>query len=347
MTWLTEWNRRKSKIVNGTVAGSQTNYQMKLTVHKGPSASSADIDLGTYGRDDFGDTRFTSSDGSTLLNYYIESITGTAPDFIATIWVRIDSIPTSPGTSIFYIYYDNPTATITTNNLDATFLASDMTALTKIDPNNKITINSSSNTTFTNLRRDDIAYLYKSIPSTLDYRLDIEYVVTGGSSSPNNDGQVNFAGVSDTLNILNNTIDSLFIRNYNAFHVSIYRLYMMDIISGISNIVPPGDNYAVTNSGYITITRIGTTVTMNVYTNAARTIHAAGSPRIGTVSPIVGMTYAIPLSSDYRAGLTANVSGYIQNLTIRKYASPEPTFGATGTQEMSGCTAPVCNFQVT
>lgn len=35
MSWLTGWNRRKSKIVNGSTAGSQTNYQMRLTIYKG------------------------------------------------------------------------------------------------------------------------------------------------------------------------------------------------------------------------------------------------------------------------------------------------------------------------
>ena len=56
MGWLTGWNRRKSKI-NGTTEGSspQTNYQMKLTVHKYPGTdTTTDIYLGTNIRDDLG-----------------------------------------------------------------------------------------------------------------------------------------------------------------------------------------------------------------------------------------------------------------------------------------------------
>ena len=326
--WLTGWNRRKSKIVNGSTAGAQTNYQMMLTVYKSTGTDTATkVYLGTNVRNDFGDVRFTKSDGTSLLNYWIESYTSGVS---ATIWIEIDSIPVSPGTSKIYIYYDNPLQT-TTSNLDATFLASDMTALTKVDPNNRITINSSSKVTFTHLIRNEIIYLYKSIPSTLDYRLDIEYEVTGVFFGAFDDPEVDFAGVSDTLDVLNNTTNSLYVRNYNAPLIPAYRLYMTSILSAIQNVVPHGDNYVGVQSGYITVTRIGTTVTMYVYTDAARTILAG--TETGTVSPAIGMTYAIILSSEYDAGLTAFVNGYIQNLQLRKYASPEPTWGASGPEE--------------
>ncbi len=104
MAWLINWNRRKSKIVSGTTP--QTNYQMKLIIHKGSGTdTSTDIYLGTNAIDDFSDVRFTSSDGSTLLNYWIESLT---PGSVATIWTKIPSIPASPDTDTIYVYYNNP-----------------------------------------------------------------------------------------------------------------------------------------------------------------------------------------------------------------------------------------------
>ena len=78
----TSWGRRKAITITGSTAGNQTNYQLKITV--------------TYGSDmqaDFDDIRFTSSDGTTLIDYYLESKTDSST---ADFWVEIPSIPASP-----------------------------------------------------------------------------------------------------------------------------------------------------------------------------------------------------------------------------------------------------------
>ena len=116
MTWLTGWNRRKSKMINGSTAGIQIDYQMTLTLHKGSGTDIVtDIYLGTNVRNDFGDVRFTSSDGSTLLNYYIESYV--SGDY-AIVWIKIPSIPTSPSTTSIYVYYDNSSETSASNYIN-------------------------------------------------------------------------------------------------------------------------------------------------------------------------------------------------------------------------------------
>ena len=123
MTWLTGWNRRKSVIVNGSTYGSLSNYQIKIIAHKSTGTDTVtDVYLGTNVRDDFGDVRFTKSDGSSLLNYWIESYTSGS---VATIWIQLapspDTIPVSPGTYTFYIYYDNSGQTTTSSGIN-TFL---------------------------------------------------------------------------------------------------------------------------------------------------------------------------------------------------------------------------------
>jgi hypothetical protein len=60
---------------------------------------------------DYGDIRFTDSDGSTLLNYWQEA------DGI--FWVKVPSIQAS-STKTIYVYYGNPSATSLSNG-DATF----------------------------------------------------------------------------------------------------------------------------------------------------------------------------------------------------------------------------------
>jgi hypothetical protein len=112
MTWLTGWNRRKQITVSGSTAGAQSDYQMKLTVNQGSGTDSTGIlYLGGNVLTTFNDVRFTKSDGTTLLYYWIESITGSSPTQAATVWIKLapspDTIPVSPGTYNFYIYYDN------------------------------------------------------------------------------------------------------------------------------------------------------------------------------------------------------------------------------------------------
>ncbi|MDD4531087.1 MAG: DUF2341 domain-containing protein [Candidatus Pacebacteria bacterium] len=72
-----------------------TDYQVKLTVPY-------DSDM----QADFDDLRFTSSDGTTLLNYWLESKTDSST---ATIWVKVPTL--SSGSNTIYMYYGNASAT--------------------------------------------------------------------------------------------------------------------------------------------------------------------------------------------------------------------------------------------
>lgn len=118
MAWLTNWSYRKS-ITLSRSSGAVTNYQMKLLVGESSGASGEDVDCGGLCASDFDDIRFTASDGTTLLDYWIESISGTTPNQLATIWIEFDSIGTSATT--FYMYYGNAYASGVSNG-DNTFL---------------------------------------------------------------------------------------------------------------------------------------------------------------------------------------------------------------------------------
>lgn len=113
MPWLTGWNKRKLKTINGSTVGPLTDFQMKLTVYKEPGIDTADtIYYNNNVKDDFSDIRFTKSDGITLLDYWLESyIYG----YNAVVWIKLDSIPESPGSTDIYAYYNNPNALDTSN----------------------------------------------------------------------------------------------------------------------------------------------------------------------------------------------------------------------------------------
>ena len=118
MGWLSGWSYRKSHTINGSSAGAQSNYQIKIKAHYGSGSDSGeDVYLNEHCRTDFGDVRFASSDGETLLDYWIEEkVDG---DY-AIFWVEVDSIPASPNTKTIYIYYGKSDATSISNG-EATF----------------------------------------------------------------------------------------------------------------------------------------------------------------------------------------------------------------------------------
>ena len=104
MAWLTGYTYRKLITITGSTAGAQTDYPMKLNVYKGIGEDSGNSVYlgGNLEGSAFEDVRFTQSDGSTELDHWRESWVA---DTSAIFWIEFDSIPASPDTTTFYIYY--------------------------------------------------------------------------------------------------------------------------------------------------------------------------------------------------------------------------------------------------
>jgi len=116
MAWLSGWNYRKSHVIN-SASGAGTNYQIKIKVHYGSGSDSGeDVYLNSKCRTDFGDIRFTDDDGTTLLDYWME--TKVDSDY-AIFWVEVKDDLSSSDVTI-YIYYGKSGAT-TTSDIKKTF----------------------------------------------------------------------------------------------------------------------------------------------------------------------------------------------------------------------------------
>ena len=112
---LAGWGYRKKITIAGTADGALTNYPMKVYIHRTTGSDSDDnVYVGTKCLDTYNDIRFTKSDGTTFLPYWIETSDVTA----ATIWVRFDSIAASPAATAFYMYYGNPGAASYSNGVN-------------------------------------------------------------------------------------------------------------------------------------------------------------------------------------------------------------------------------------
>jgi len=111
--WLTGWSYRKSHVIN-SASGAGTNYQKCIKVHYGSGTDNSnepccDVYLNNHCRTDFGDVRFTKSDGVTELDYWMEEKVDS--DY-AVFWVEVaDDLSSSSAT--IYIYYGKSDATYT------------------------------------------------------------------------------------------------------------------------------------------------------------------------------------------------------------------------------------------
>ncbi len=108
---LTGWLYRKKLIIDQTDdLGTGTNYQMKLLVGESSGATGEQVDCGSHVASDFDDLRFTSSDESTLLDYWIESISGTTPNQLATVWVEVPMADDAADVTVYMYYGGTETA---------------------------------------------------------------------------------------------------------------------------------------------------------------------------------------------------------------------------------------------
>lgn len=121
ITWLSGWTYRKA-ITLSRASGAVTNYQMKLLVGESSGAVGEDVDCASHVATDFDDLRFTASDNVTLLDYWIESISGATPNQLATVWIEFNDIGTAATT--FYMYYGNAAAVAYSNGAN-TFIVFD------------------------------------------------------------------------------------------------------------------------------------------------------------------------------------------------------------------------------
>jgi hypothetical protein len=107
VSWLEGWNHRKQIVIAHTDDGAQANYQMKLLIGESVGSAGKQVDCDAHVASDFDDLRFTTDNGTTLMDYWIESITGATPNQLATVWVEIPSIAAHPTDTTIYMYYGN------------------------------------------------------------------------------------------------------------------------------------------------------------------------------------------------------------------------------------------------
>ena len=116
MAWYLDWTYRKTFSFNNASA----DYQTKILVGESAGAVGEEVDCNSNCLTTFNDLRFTGADGSTLIDYFIESISGATPNQLATIWVQ----NTAAGDATGCMYYGKAGAAAVSNGTN-TFIVFD------------------------------------------------------------------------------------------------------------------------------------------------------------------------------------------------------------------------------
>jgi len=104
--WLTGWNQRQRIAIQENSGNALNSYQIRIDL------------LYQTGMDpQFNDLRFTTQDGTTLIDFWIETFQNASG---AVVWLELPNLAANGSTDI-YAYYDNPSASSASNG-PATFI---------------------------------------------------------------------------------------------------------------------------------------------------------------------------------------------------------------------------------
>ncbi|MEM0458957.1 MAG: DUF2341 domain-containing protein, partial [Thermofilaceae archaeon] len=316
--WLTGWLYRKQHVIN-PASGAGSNYTVSITVNYGDGTDSgADVYLGGKCRSDFGDIRFTASDGVTPLDYWMEK---KVDGVYARFWVRIpNDLSSSPVT--IYIYYGNPDATYAGNGTRVflffdDFETGDLSRWTGFLGNPSIVADEAGNKVLQLRSGSSVVKNIGHSDACLHFKLrvlKVEYLSSTGTSS---------------FHAHLRSQDSNLANSYSAY---IYYSYTYGTTPRIYI-------YRYTSSGSLLLagTAAGSYAFNATYSNY---FCASGSALRALLlnGPAVSATDSAFLSGSYIAlrvsGVYVDDVYWVDDVFLRKYVEPEPAHGSWGPEEM-------------
>ena len=308
------WGYRKSHTIN-SATGSRNELSVMITVYYGSGTDAGgSVYCNSICRTDFGDIRFTAADGSTLLNYWIQSsTTGNS----AVFWVKLTDDLSSANGKI-YIYYGNAGATATSSGTNTFNYYDDGSSATGWTTAGTVGSSSVQGNPVPALRAQGSSgsYLYRNTgigPNTFTFF----NVRTDNNNLGNFFFQCSSAGLGQMYRL-----DGRGTTNYTGFAAT---------TNWITWNAPAASQTSSANTWYqfgIAINSPGTSSTL--YYNQGTGTNPVPGTVLGTYTSTNSGTY-IGLVGD---GGGSTLYTYWDNIITRKYVSPEPAHAAWGGQEI-------------
>ncbi len=342
MAWLINWNYRKAVTISNT-GSSLTDYQVQVTID---TAS-----LVTAGKllSSCNDIRFTASDGSTVLNYWIESGCNTAS---TKIWVKIPSI--AAGSNTIYFYYNNTGASAVSNGLNTFNFFEDFagntyaeTGWTNTDATKfSLTSDQLQVTNFYN-NRSNQAYNNNSRVAAIGQNFELQFDAIGTLGTYNPIAMVGLrsssvlanSGPATLATIWGGSTSGQIYLNYTSSSQALSAgTFVLAKSSGVNS-----NRFYYTLRSYVSGGTSNDSI--NIYSNSARTTNVGSATN--THTPFTPSVFDCPNYVHYDpANNNYYTSFYVDNIRIRKYVSPDPTFSSLGTEETQTCGTPSANLIV-
>ena len=272
---------------------------------------------------DFDDIRFTTSDGETLLDYWIESIQGITPNQVARIWVEFDSIGTSNTT--FYMYYGNESA-VAYSNGDDTFLFFDDFNDNSIDSGKWTKRTENGTITEQNSRLE------------IDSSTGADY----GQSCLDSSGYTTFREgiIEGKVYFAVNTLGEIGFRG-GADNTGYKARFDSRASQGTSHLKPPYADWSVIGTVF------GAIMPYSIWHNFKLTVYDDDSTctmitdcnkqrKTNTSTTYATQSGRISLQNHY-----GNYS-YFEDIRVREYLAIEPAWGSWGNEESLGWTGKIC-----
>lgn len=186
----------------------------------------------------------------------------------------------------------------------------DLTTFTKVDSNSDITV-TANRLDFDSMRRDATAYVYKDygVDFFMDFEIEFEFAITTGGYT----SQVVFAAVCNTPGTLvdiDGTRDAITIFSY--VYGGGAGIYLFDYDNYVNDYYQ--HNLSVIGPIYCTFTRSGTTATLAMYTDVAKTILLDTLSVTCTAAPYRYLTVCASLGAGVDPAYTQ--TGYTEDFKI-------------------------------
>ena len=328
MAWLEGWDYRKPI----TVTDENADFQSKILIGKTSDAVGEDVDCGGHIADDFDDLRFTAADGTTLLDYWIESIVDSGGTKLATVWVENNSTPDTT----LYMYYSGTETAVSSGDNTFPFLEY-----------------------FDNLNTEDINGQHGWVAHHLDVGEKAEITEAQYVSSPKSyrafsDAAGNHTvgayrdGASKNKNLevtMRARMGESANCNYGHFAFleedSTICVYLTFFYSGDFRYYDGSMNALSTPTSWVKDTWYS--IKLIVKDNDTYDIYIDGSLKQSNAGMWNGMTNGINRHDAYigSAGKNVDTELFVDNIMWRKYAATEPSF-AWGNEEEN----PIANMKI-
>jgi hypothetical protein len=327
MAFLTGWTYRKQITIAGQT-GAGTDYQVKLLIGESSGATGEDFDVAGHsalfptGKNVSGDLRFTASDGTTLLPFWVESVSGTTPNRLATVWVKVSADLGS--NQNIYCYYGGTTTNVSSG--DNTFLFFDDFDGASLDTGKWTVSDSGSGSralsgSVVSQTANSGGSLSMAPIYTVNGRVAVEFLAKANEARRSLETEL---FIKDGSNIACNIF----------YEVPGFHGYAVDsLISGSWQGITLMESYttAANNWRIFRIDNRGATSVANIYNSARSLIYSKSySIDVGTTPTLGG------IGARY---IDSQAINWIDWYFIRKFQATEPAYNTSGSEESGAVTS--------